>query len=194
MERLIIGNIFFILILLLILTSVVNAEALDKSSTNSKVSSRQHEVLQQPPPLNTISKNLQKAGVQDCLRQINQITDYFIKNNEKTGVAIAAAPENPNQHILSISLESQSAQQTTSFTDANFVTTGSGQCGSSIESVMYWQNSCAEVATQVFGKLENKGMVLKNVIALQGSGPELRVFLMPAEKNSCISIRKEMQF
>jgi hypothetical protein len=144
-------------------------------------------------PLNPVTTAIQKQGVINCLGIINQVTDIFISGNQKSGVALAVSPKNPNTHLVSISLESQSPT-TLSYTNSVFSPTPTG-CGAVFESVIYWKMSCQDVASKVFGGLTNMGVILNSIAALQTpEGPQLRVYLMPAEKNRCITMRKEIIF
>lgn len=144
--------------------------------------------------LNPITQAIQKTGVINCLGMINQVSNLYITAEQKSGVALSVSPQNPNDHLVSLTLETQSPTDTLSYTNADFAPSATGGCGTVFESVVYWKQSCKNLASKVFGQLLNKGVILNNIIALQGQEPQLRVYLMPVEKNRCISIRKETIF
>lgn len=183
--------------LLLMLMFVLSIQTQAEPRTKFRVApphSGKNKVVDEPAViLNPITGAVQKQGVVNCLGLINQITDIYITGNQKSGVALAVSPQDPNSHLVSISLESQSPTAL-SYTNADFSPSPTG-CGAVFESVIYWKMSCSDVASKVFGTLINKGVILTSISALQiPEGPQLRVYLMPAEKNRCISMRKEIIF
>lgn len=144
-----------------------------------------------PPPkpaLNGLAQAATNVGVVNCVGRIQQVTD-FLTANTKSGAYLFTAPKEPNRHLVSTSLEIRSGA-ISSYASASFAPVGSSGCGALYETVVYWGNTCDEVAKGAFTGFAPGGKLGDTVNMLEG-GPSLRVFLMPAGQG-CLSIKKEV--
>ena len=143
-----------------------------------------------PGPLNGVAQAVQKAGVSDCLARINQVSTFLTNGAQQSGVSLFLSPQAPNDHISSLAFEIKSPQ-VLSYASADFAPTVTG-CGASYEAITHWQNNCKDVATKGYAQLKFIGVIQKNIMVLEG-GPQLKVYLMPADKG-CVAIKKEVVF
>lgn len=143
-----------------------------------------------PGPLNVVAQAAQKAGVNDCLARINQVSNFLTAGSQQSGVSMVIPPQLPNERISSMAFEIKSPQ-VLSYASADFAPSASG-CGATYEAVTHWQNSCKDVASKGYAQLKFIGAIQSNILVLDG-GPQLRVFLMPAGKG-CVAIKKEVVY
>jgi hypothetical protein len=137
---------------------------------------------------NAVTQAVARAGVRDCLPRIDQVTN-FINTQSQSGAFLFVAPQQPDAALNSVSLELQTPMGL-SYASTSFAPVGRDGCDALYEAVVYWENTCAEVATQGFADLKPAGAVREHIAILAG-GPSLRVFLMPAG-SGCISVKKEL--
>lgn len=144
-----------------------------------------------PAQLNPLAQAAQKAGVTDCLGRINQVSSFLTTGAEQSGASLTISPQTPNEHTTSIAFEIKSPQ-VLSYASADFAPLAVG-CGGTYEAVTHWQNSCKDVATKGYAQLKFVGVIQKSILVLEG-GPQLRVYLMPAGKDGCVAIKKEVVY
>ena len=147
-------------------------------------------LVQNPGPLNSVAQAAQKAGVNDCLGRINQVSSFLTTGAEQSGASLMVSPQKPNETLSSLAFEIKSPQ-VLSYASADFAPLAGG-CGATYEAVTHWQNSCKDVATKGYAQLKFIGAIQSNILVLEG-GPQLRVFLMPAGKG-CVAIKKEVVY
>jgi hypothetical protein len=143
-----------------------------------------------PAQLNVVAQAAQKAGVNDCLARINQVSSFLTTGAEQSGASLTVSPQTPNEHTSSIAFEIKSPQ-VLSYASADFAPLANG-CGATYEAVTHWQNSCKDVASKGYAQLKFIGVIQSSILVLEG-GPQLRVFLMPAGKG-CVAIKKEVVY
>ncbi len=141
-------------------------------------------------PLNAVAQAAQKAGVNDCLGRINQVSNFLTAGSQQSGASLSVSPQVPNEHTASIAFEIKSPQ-VLSYASADFAPLASG-CGGTYEAVTHWQNSCKDVASKGYAQLKFIGVIQSSILVLEG-GPQLRVFLMPAG-TGCVAIKKEVVY
>lgn len=167
-----------------------NANPTDATPAETAVTSTKKPPVTDPGPLNSVAQAAQKAGVSNCLAKINQVSTFLTNGAQQSGASLWLAPQTPDEHIGSLSLEVK-APQVLSYASADFAPTASG-CGASYEAITHWQNSCKDVATKGYAQLKFIGAIQSNILVLEG-GPQLKVYLMPAGKG-CVAIKKEVIF
>ena len=140
------------------------------------------------PKLNGLAQTAISSGIVDCVPRIQQVTD-FLTANTKSGAFMFIAPTDANRQIVSASLEIQ-AGAVSSYASASFAPAGNHECSATYETVSYWANQCADVASRAFPTLPGAGKLGGSITMLDG-GANLRVFLMPAGQG-CLSIKKEL--
>ena len=143
-----------------------------------------------PVVLNAAAQAAARRGVSTCLKRIDQVTN-FLGSNSKSGAFLFIPPKDPNGSLTSISMEVQTAGGL-SYATASFAPVGGEGCGSLYEAVVYWQNTCQEVAAKGFPGVPPDGTLNQKIMVLNG-GAALRVYLMPAG-TGCVSIKKETLF
>jgi hypothetical protein len=152
-------------------------------------------VVQKPPvedtgPLNVVAQAAQKAGVNDCLGRINKFSSFLTAGSQQSGASLLISPQAPNEHIASIAFEIASPQ-VLSYASADFAPLANG-CGGTYEAVTHWKYNCKDVAKKAYTQLKIIGAIQSNILVLEG-GPQLRVYLMPADKG-CVAIKKEVVY
>jgi hypothetical protein len=143
-----------------------------------------------PQNLNHIARVAQNAGIVDCLGRLNQVSDFLVKRNPNNSVAFFMPEQNANDRLLSTSFEIEMPQALT-YASTYFAPRGPAGCDGAYEAITYWQNTCEVIAKKNFVQLKRLGTIRRTILALDG-GPQLRVFLMPAGKGGCVSIKKEL--
>lgn len=148
--------------------------------------------VENPGPLNNVAQAAQKAGVNDCLGRINQVSSFLTAGSQQSGASLSIAPQQPNERMASMAFEIRTPQ-VLSYASADFAPLANG-CGATYEAVTHWQNSCKDVASKGYAQLKFIGAIQSNILVLEG-GPQLRVFLMPTDKGKgCVAIKKEMVY
>jgi hypothetical protein len=140
-----------------------------------------------PASANPVVQSASKAGVRTCLKRIDQVTSFLAQGAQASAFLFPA----PNPRFFTISME-VAAPDTLAYASASFALTGNDACGAEYEAITYWPLSCKETAAKGFTQLKPIGVVLRNIQVLDG-GPNMRVFLMPADKG-CVAIKKEVMY
>lgn len=150
-----------------------------------------NEQLEALGTLNPVAQAAQKAGVIDCLARVNQVANFLTTGDAQSGATLSVPPQNANERMVSAAFEIQTPQ-VLSYASADFAPMTSG-CGGTYEAVVYWKNNCDAVASKAFTQFKRAGVIKNNILTLQGSSTQLRVFLMPAG-SGCVSIKKEIVY
>lgn len=129
-----------------------------------------------------------QQGVLDCAGRINQVSS-FLGYSQRAGAMLMAPPTQPNQHLISLSLEIP-AGYNSAYASVNFAPNQANGCGASYDAVAYWPQRCDIVASKQFTVMRKLGQLQKAITVLDG-GIATKVFLMPAG-NGCVSIKKEL--
>jgi hypothetical protein len=169
--------------------SVPNDKDSPQTATPTPTAAKKPQV-EIPAQLNIVAQAAQKAGVNDCLARINQVSSFLTTGAEQSGASLTVSPQTPNEHTSSIAFEIKSPQ-VLSYASADFAPLANG-CGATYEAVTHWQNSCKDVASKGYAQLKFIGVIQSSILVLEG-GPQLRVFLMPAGKG-CVAIKKEVVY
>ena len=143
-----------------------------------------------PATLNAFGAALAQAGAQACAPLAARLSDYLL-GGAPASVFLQAAPERPNQRILSAVFELDHQGVVTYLTVA-FSPYAGGGCGASYDAVTYWEASCAEVAQSGFSNLRFLGP-LRGKISMLDGGDAMRVFLLPTN-SGCVQVKKETIF
>lgn len=130
------------------------------------------------------------AGVMTCVSRVDQAMKFLAGTTEPVGSALFIPPVNPDRSLISTSLEVGGANQHTAYVGASFAPGMANGCGGAYESVVYWEERCADVAAKRFSGARKLG-VLGKQIAIYDSGNDVKIFLMNAGKG-CVSIKKEL--
>lgn len=166
-----------------------------KSKPEANVASTNNgkfEEMEKLGTLNPVTKAAQGKGITTCLERINQVTNFLTTGNQQSGATLSIPPQGANEKMISASFEIQTPQ-VLSYASADFAPMGENTCGGTYEAVVYWSNSCEQVANQAFTEFKRIGPIKKDIYTLQAASPQLRVFLMPAG-NGCVSIKKEIVY
>lgn len=139
------------------------------------------------PGVSTVTQDAVAAGVLTCARRINDLTNYLTQG-ATSGSVLTADPKAPDRHATSISLEIAGRGQS-AYASATFSPVENG-CDAVYDAVIWWPESCSDVARKRFPGLAAGKPVKQQLVPLDG-GPGLKVFLMPAG-TGCISIKKEI--
>jgi hypothetical protein len=169
--------------------SVPNDKDSSQTATTTPTAAKKPQV-EIPAQLNAVAQAAQKAGVNDCLGRINQVSGFLTTGAEQSGASLTVSPQTPNEHTSSVAFEIKSPQ-VLSYASADFAPLANG-CGATYEAVTHWQNSCKDVASKGYAQLKFIGVIQSSILVLEG-GPQLRVFLMPAGKG-CVAIKKEVVY
>jgi hypothetical protein len=165
------------------LTACANVKDLfDFSSNKSEASAALSEKV---GTFNPVAQAAKKAGVVECLERVHQVANFLTTGNAQSGATLSIPPQNPNERIVSAAFEIQTPQ-VLSYASADFAPLAGG-CEGTYEAVVYWDNNCDTVANKAFAQFKRANMIKNNIMTLQGSSTQLRVFLMPAG-SGCVTI------
>lgn len=139
------------------------------------------------PAINALTRAAVDAGGLSCARRVNDLTNYLGQGAAQGG-RVFADPAAPDQRPLSLSMELAGSGQL-AYVGATF-SPRNGGCDATYEAVVWWPESCNDVARTQFAGLAPRPPLQKQVQSLDG-GDALKVFLMPAG-SGCVSIKKEM--
>jgi hypothetical protein len=129
--------------------------------------------------------------VVSCVARIDQVAKFLTSNNPRAGALLFIPPANPDQRLVSVSLEiPATASVPVAYASTSVAPNQANGCGAMYESVLYWSQSCDIVAARNFGELKKAGPLAQNITVLDG-GIWTKVFLMPAG-TGCVSIKKEI--
>ena len=160
------------------------------AETGNMPASSKTQATRQPvaQTANTITQAALKNGVRTCAGRINQITNFLTAGAKGGGFVIIYPTNNPDRQMTSVSMEIP-IKDNTAYASASFAPGQENYCGGMYETVVYWPQTCSEVADKQFGKFKRAGTLSKNIYIRDGGAT--KVFLMPAG-TGCISIKKEM--
>jgi len=136
------------------------------------------------PSVNPVTEAAVKSGILSSLKRINQVSTYLTANT-KSGVLIAPAKNQPDQHIFSTSFEILPPDNSTIYASASFFPNNDAV----YDTVQYVDKTAKELEETVFKHLKRKSVLKKNIILLDGGA--VTVFLMPAG-TGCVVIKKEI--
>ncbi len=176
------GAIFLVLLVIIIFQNKKISNIESNNSANSK----------QLVGENVMTKAFSKAGVSICKERIEQVTN-FLTANSKSAATIFVAAKNQDQNIATINMEIASKDGDYAFSSATFSPNEDNEkCSATYEAVKFWDNSCEDVAKKLNAS-KNISKMLKEVkiITINNS---VKIFLMPAGEDGCISIKKEVIF
>ena len=142
------------------------------------------------PGVNPVTQALVGQGVLSCASRINQVTS-FLANGNQSGAMLFGIPGQPDQRMVSVSMELVSPDKTSAYASASFAPNQANGCGAVYEAVIYWPQNCDVVASRQFPQAKKLKVLQKSIQPLE-SGPA-KVFLMPAG-SGCVSIKKEIVF
>ncbi|WP_306549464.1 hypothetical protein [Desulfobulbus sp.] len=167
----------------------VTAQAAEQ---NTAIETQQRNPIVQIQNPSKITVAAVKSGVQSCAPRIDQVSKFLTSQSESTNALVFLPPNNPNQSLVSVSMEVPlPGMATSAYASESFAPNQANGCGGMYETVTYWKNRCADVASKSFGNLKRINAFSKTIIALDG-GISTKIFLMPADNNGCISIKKEV--
>ena len=153
--------------------------------------STQPQQLSNQQKLHPVANAVLNRGARDCAQRVNQISGFLTNGKEFAG-SLFVSPDNPNQHILSVSLELQ-APNNMQYAGMTFAPgQAPGRCSATYETVTYWNDSCRDVAIKLYPNYAPSRPLQQNIAMLDG-GPSVRVFLMSAGQG-CVAIKKELAF
>jgi hypothetical protein len=114
-----------------------------------------------------------------------------VQQKNDVGALLFVAPQNPNEQLVSMSLEIIENNEP-AYISSSYAPTSKHGCSASYDLVKYWSESCKDVATRVYPQFGNP-VILKKRVAILGTEPNIRIFLMPAG-TGCVSIKKEIVY
>ena len=141
---------------------------------------------------NDIVQAAANAGIKTCLPRIEQITNSLLAGAQSGAFLLAVSPQ-PDQQLSSTTMEVQLPSGVTSFVSITSAPDAAGGCANTYETVSHWVNSCSEVAQKAYPKLKAAASSWEHIAVLEG-GPTLRIYLLPAGEQGCISIKREVIF
>ena len=143
-----------------------------------------------PSKINGITHAAVNSGVLTCAGTIDKVVSYLTQQGQ-SGAFLFTSPDQPDRRVFSASLEITTPNVPLAYASASFAPNQVNGCGGLYETVVYWPNSCDEVATKQFSGLKSIGKLGQktNVLAISKVG---RVFLMPAGEKGCVAIKKEL--
>jgi hypothetical protein len=134
-----------------------------------------------------------QQGVLACGSRINQVVN-FLGYNEKSGALLMLPPTQRDQRIASLALELPlNSPNQSAYVSGTFAPYPANGCGASYEVIIYWPKNCTSTAKENYAQIKVTGKIQNNISVLDG-GNELKVFLMPAGANGCISIKHELLY
>ncbi|HPL96512.1 MAG TPA: hypothetical protein PK004_06230 [Smithella sp.] len=137
---------------------------------------------------NTITQAALKNGVRTCAGRINQVTNFLTAGAKGGGFIMIYPTSRPDRHMTSVSMEIP-LQNNTAYASASFAPGQENYCEGLYETVVYWPQTCSEVAEKQFGKFKRTGALSRHIYVRDGGAT--KVFLMPAGAG-CVSIKKEL--
>ena len=136
-----------------------------------------------------ITRAAVQAGVLACTSRVNQISKFLTANTQSAAV-LSFAPNEPDQHIFSASLEIIPPGIPSLYASTSFTPTPGGGCDAVYDTVQFMPEACADVVTDRFKVTGTPAVIKKNILILNAG--TVRFFLMPAGSKGCIVIKKEV--
>jgi hypothetical protein len=130
-----------------------------------------------------------KAGVKSCTDRIDQVTN-FLTTGLKSGAVFFAPPSDADKRLISFSLGLEMPGGKVAYASETFAPNQANGCDSMYETVVYWEEGCADVAKRQFATFRNTGVIVNSIMMLD-SGTSVKIFLMPAG-SGCVAIKKEV--
>lgn len=180
---------------LMLLTAPVSmAMAKEKAKTAETPPPAPPPAAVQPvnPQVNGITQAAVQAGVLSCTSRINQVANFLAAGKQQSAInaLMFMPPSNPDQHLISFSMEIPAKDNASAYSSASFAPNQANGCGGMYEAIVYWPQSCKDLAEQTYGSLKRINGFSKNMTVLDG-GTATRIFLLPAGAG-CVSIKKEV--
>jgi hypothetical protein len=141
------------------------------------------------PTAKRITDKVARVGAHSCADRINQVSN-FLTTDSRSGAIFFEPPSDPDNRLLSISLGLEMKGGQLAYVSETFAPNQANGCGGMYETVVYWEAGCAEVAKQQFSSFKPYGVIVNDIVVLDG-GAGVRVFLMPAG-TGCVAIKKEV--
>jgi hypothetical protein len=142
------------------------------------------------PSINNITQAAVQSGVLACSSRIEQVSN-FVTQNTRSGAFLFTPPSEPDQRLLSGSLEITNPNNTMGYVSMSFAPNQANGCGALYETVTYANNSCKDVLAKDYPNVKPSGKLGQQTTMLD-IGPASRIFLMPATDKACIIIKKEV--
>lgn len=189
----------FLIIPMLLLIPVVSASAKSAASPGKPPQIEQRSETEGIAPasalpaasMNGITRAAAEAGVRTCLERIEQVSN-FITNNTQSKFVMFLPAADVAQQFTSASIESQIPNLGVAYASMTAVPSA-GSCDALYETIVYWEKSCTAVAQKEFAAAKPLGVVQQKISVLDG-GSTVRIFLMPAGSQGCVSIKKEVLY
>ena len=189
----------FVIFLMLLLVPVVSACAKPGAAPVKPLQTAQSSPTKSVPPaplpdtsINSITRAAANAGVRTCLERIEKVSN-FIVNNTQSKFVMSIPPADADRQITSASFEVQLPSKAVAYATMTAAPTTDGSCDVIYEAVAYWDKSCTLVSQENYSKAKPLGVVQQKISVLS-VGPTIRVFLMPAGQQGCVSIKKEVVY
>lgn len=139
---------------------------------------------------NKVTAQMLASGVRSCTGRVDQVVNFLTRGTQSS--ALLFVPErDADNSMVSISAEVQAQGVPRAYVTATFSPNTTMGCSGAYESVQYWDESCNAVAAKHF-KGGTPAGPLGSEIGILNIGPSARVFLMRANANSCVTIKKEV--
>jgi len=127
-------------------------------------------------------------GVLTCSSKIDHLSKFIVGNN-KSGAFLFAAKNSPDSRMFSASIEVCPEKNLPFYTSMSFAPIAAGGVEAVYDTIEYIPQPRDEVAKQYFK--DAKLIALKEYILFYEING-VRVFLMPAGKDGCVMIKKEV--
>ncbi len=141
------------------------------------------------PTVNPITQAAVQGGVLACTSRVNQIS-RFLTNDTQSGAVLFFAPNGPDQHVFSASLEVIPPNTPSFYASTSFTPTPAGGCDAVYDTVQFIPESCSGVLRDRFKVSGTPGVIKKDVLILNSGSAKF--FLMPVSRKGCVVIKKEV--
>ncbi len=191
----------FLIFLMLLMVPVVSACAKSAAAPAKSLQVEPNSPAKVSPSaplpdasMNGITRAAASAGVRTCLERIDQVSKFITaKTQSKFVMSLPPADVNVDRHITSASFEVKLPSKVVAYASMTAAPTTDGGCDALYETVVYWTNSCTDVAQKGFPNAKKVGVIQQHITVLQGN-TNFRVFLMPAGPQGCVAIKKEVLY
>jgi hypothetical protein len=131
-----------------------------------------------------------QAGILSSANRIDQISNFLTKDRQSGAFLFVPQQGAPDQQIFSSSYEVVGPGGNSAYASASFAPYPGRSSGSVYDMVEYAPASCEDLETTVFRSMKAVGPIKRNVRLLDGGS--VKIFLMPAGKSGCVTIKKEV--
>ena len=145
---------------------------------------------QPPAAANALTQQVIKSGMLGCAGRVSQVSSY-LSNNTQMGAVIFTPPAQAANRLFSVSMGLAAKGAPPAYASMNFAPNQANGCGAAYDVVAYWPQRCETVAKQYFKGFQSRQTLPQNIRVLENRST-IRVFLMPAGKKGCVSIKKEV--